>query len=142
MKLSYVLATMLLMTGCGGGDDGPVLVDVNGLVTLDDKPLAGAAVVFVSSTGGPVQSASTQADGTYKTKVTIGSLSVGVSKVEMGGFKIEQTPDGGSPANMEEMAAKVKYIVPVKFNDPKSSGLSVTVPEVGGDLGTIKVTSK
>lgn len=141
MKLTLALAGLLLFAGCNK-DDGPVLVDVTGTVTLDDQPLDGAAVVFVSSAGGPSQSAVTGADGKFQTKSIPGSCMIGVSKVDMGGLKIEQTSDGGSPANMEQLASKVKYIVPLKFGDPKTSGLTVTIPEAGGDLGAIKVTAK
>lgn len=52
----------LACTGCG--PDGPEIAYVSGRVTMDGKPLANAAVVFIPENGRPA-GARTDADGNY-----------------------------------------------------------------------------
>ncbi|QDU38981.1 hypothetical protein Mal4_33130 [Maioricimonas rarisocia] len=40
-----------LSAGCGGGNDGPELIDVYGTVTMDGQPLEGATVQFAPEGG-------------------------------------------------------------------------------------------
>ena len=48
--LALGLPLCLMLMGCGGGDDPP-LVPVSGIVTLDGQPLAEANVQFVPASG-------------------------------------------------------------------------------------------
>ncbi len=52
--LEAVGGLLLLASGCGG-TSGPELANVTGTVTLDDKPLADAAVVFAPEAQGDEQ---------------------------------------------------------------------------------------
>lgn len=55
------LATLVI---CGCGKSGPEIASVSGRVTMDGKPLANAAVVFIPENGRPA-GATTDADGNY-----------------------------------------------------------------------------
>ena len=67
-RAAWVFALAFVGTGCGGKDQP---VPVRGTVTLDGKPVAGAAVHFVPDQGGSPASAETQADGSYSSPVTV-----------------------------------------------------------------------
>ena len=60
LSIAYCL---LVLSGCGG--DRPKLGTVNGKVTLDGKPLAGAGVVFTPIDGGRQSMALTNREGNY-----------------------------------------------------------------------------
>lgn len=53
------------MCGCGGSGDRPELIPVEGLVTLDEQPLAGATVVFRPESGKASRGV-TDAEGRYE----------------------------------------------------------------------------
>ena len=55
---------MVLISACGCGDNR--LANVEGDVTLDGKPVAGAMIVFESETGGPPANAITDAAGHFR----------------------------------------------------------------------------
>jgi hypothetical protein len=63
-RLIYTSAAVILFSACSGGD--PKLGQVQGTVTLDDRPLAGANVIFVPKAGGHTSSAVTDASGRYQ----------------------------------------------------------------------------
>lgn len=46
---SYGLALAVVLSGCGGGVQGPILSPVRGTVTLDGQPLPKARVIFQPS---------------------------------------------------------------------------------------------
>lgn len=137
------LALFLLLVGCSGGD-GVVKYDITGTVTLDGKPVDGAAVVLQTQAGA-LESAMTDASGKFKMSAKAGPAQVGVVKSTFSGGP-QSTGNFDSPARPEEggapSKAKVTHHVAEKYNSPEKSGLSVTVPEGGGDVGEIKVTSK
>ena len=55
-------ACLLLLSGCSGGQD---IASVEGLVTMDGKPLPRATVVFVPDVGGRPAGSKTDKDGKY-----------------------------------------------------------------------------
>ncbi|MEZ6064243.1 MAG: carboxypeptidase-like regulatory domain-containing protein [Planctomycetaceae bacterium] len=62
-----IVAIVVLVAGCGGASDLPDLVEVNGKVTLDGEPLAGARVMFVpKAASGNSAEGTTNAQGEYK----------------------------------------------------------------------------
>jgi hypothetical protein len=116
--------------GCGRGL--PTTHPVRGVVTLDGKPLQGAAVMLIPEAGGRPALGATNARGeftltTFRTNdgalpgrhaVTV------VLKRKIGG--VLAGPDGLSgpiaPGGIRE-----QWIVPKKYSDPKTSGLSADV---------------
>jgi Carboxypeptidase regulatory-like domain len=113
------------------GCSGPV--DVQGQVTLNGKPLAGATVTFVPLSGGPEASAFTDAEGNFrlngtKTEGTLpGEYRVIVSKKEW--------PPGMTPPDPTKMTfASVKSkreTVPANYTVQDKTPLRVTVPRGG-----------
>jgi len=68
---SIVLSGILcIVSGCGGGADGPELGRVTGTVQLDGEPLEGAVVTFSPVEGGRGSSGVTDASGTYSLNYT------------------------------------------------------------------------
>ncbi len=65
--LTVPSSVLLLSTmwGCGGGVELPELGTVEGTITLDGSPLAGAVVEFVPDDGGRSSSAATDKAGHY-----------------------------------------------------------------------------
>lgn len=112
----------LALVGCGSG---VTLLPVSGTVTLDDKPVAGAAVLFQPAAGGPASSAVTDAEGRYTLETASrqgavpGEHKVTVTKKVVRGVREDETVD---PTGM-----KIEWIVPEKFSDPDKSGLTHTV---------------
>lgn len=65
MRIWAALATVAVLAGCGA-TDRPDLAEVQGTVTLDGKPLAGATVVFEPTEGGRASRGQTDAQGKYE----------------------------------------------------------------------------
>ena len=125
----------VLIAGCGGGLD---LIPVSGTVTLDGKPVDGAAVVFVPVAGGPVASGTTEAGGKFRLMTVNepgavpGEHHVTVTKQTMHGITADGMPgpDG----------VRVEWHVPERYSRAKTSGLTATVggnkPEVSFALSS------
>lgn len=115
--LAFV-AIIGLISGCGGGSSSKVkTVPVNGTVTLDDKPLAGATVRFFDTTGKNISvSGVTDDQGKYSLGVSDikgappGNYNVVVSKlVDLMGNPIKL--ENGKDAVMAQMEGKAKELL-------------------------------
>jgi hypothetical protein len=104
-----LIVVCLLVSGCSEG--GPEIAGVKGKVTMDGKPLANAAVVFVPEKGRPA-GARTDAEGNYELTFTEGRKGTmpGVNKVRIStAADPSETPEGKRiPAQPET--------VPMKYN--------------------------
>ena len=67
----YIVLGTIVLTGCG--DSGPVLVPVEGTVTLNGKPLANKSLLFmpIDGTSGHGAGGSSGADGKYTLKAVV-----------------------------------------------------------------------
>ena len=141
----------LAMTGCGGGGGSDLDTQyVEGVVTLDGKPVPDATVTFVPVTAGQGASATgyTDANGVYKlTAVAVGETSasgeaeagtlpgeylVGVTKsVTVAPMSAEEAETKGIPYKEPSVneVPKTTHVVPQKYNDPQKSGLKATVTD-------------
>ncbi len=151
--LSFGLAVgVLTAIGCSGSgslDTEPV----TGVVTVDGTPVAGATVMFTPVTEGQGAAAtgSTDENGVYTlTSVAVGEAAakagagtlpgeyfVGVSKsVAETAMSEEEAYDKGVEYKPlpPGQAPKVKYVVPQKYNNPKTSGLKATVESGENDI--------
>ncbi|MBA3483719.1 MAG: hypothetical protein H0T51_18070, partial [Pirellulales bacterium] len=128
-----VPAAVLLIAGCSS-KSGLDTVPIKGEVTYNGKPLADGTVVYLPAEGsggrqatGPIQS-----DGTFS--LTTQSAADGAMK---GSYQIAvyaYKPHPGEPKTREEREAMQKqggiqrgHIIPEKYTDPATSGLSDTV---------------
>ncbi|MGI6418573.1 MAG: hypothetical protein ACOX1P_23240 [Thermoguttaceae bacterium] len=154
-----LLVCALGVIGCAGRSLETVYVE--GVVTLDGKPVSGATVTFVpvKEQGGVSATGSTDESGIYKlTAVGAGAVKaeagtgtlpgeyyVGVDKT------IVDAPSDDLPEEVRREAQQsgkgrprppaIKYVVPKKYNNPKESGLKVTVKEGENNI-PIELTSK
>lgn len=133
--ISLPILACLIIAGCGGNELGTV--GVTGTVTYKDQPVAGANVTFVSE-GSPLALGTTDDKGVYKLTTSgspgavPGEHKVYISKIESSGDTSQLKPE-----DMEKMtganAPEVKSLIPKKYNNPATSGLTATVTENESD---------
>jgi len=148
-NFGYSLALAGAMTCAGSGCTNPnKLVPVEGKVTLNGEPVAGAAVQFVPEAGGNPAYAETAADGTYK--ITTRDPGDGAAPGRYSVIILWEPPppplfrtgEGGlSRQQMQEAIEKHQealkragkgYSIPVLYSNLSSTPLKVTVPAPGG----------
>ena len=146
------VALTLVSVGCGSS--GPPVNLVEGKVTMDGSPLAGATVMFSPTSSGTGRAAAgvTDASGVYKltdmaataagSGAATGDYLVAITKSEgdggggtgeESGSDYEYNPNPNAPMTM-------KSAVPDKYTRPESSGLTATVAagknEINFDLSS------
>ena len=154
-----VVVCLAAMVGCGGQ---PTLSTeyVEGVVTVDGQPVPEATVTFVPVVEGQGAPATgmTNAQGVYKLTATVtgevaakaeagtlpGEYHVGVMKnVIETPMSQEEAEEAGVEYNpVDEYAEpKITYEVPQKYNNPRESGLKVTV-QAGQNNIPLELTSE
>jgi hypothetical protein len=129
--MTFVLLALLLgISGCGRGR--PTTHPVSGIVTLDGKPLQGAGVMLMPEAGGRPAVGTTNQRGEF-TLTTFDpndgalpgkhAVTVVLKKTTSG---VMTGPDGLS-GPIAPGGIKEQWIVPKKYADPKTSGLSAEV---------------
>jgi len=149
MKLRDSLLAMMVLSlaGCNSGPAGPTLVPVEGVVTLDDKPLSGAVLLFQpqGNTAGQGGTARTDAAGKFaltsfdlKDKgAAAGTYRVTISKkVKPDGSDFQPSPDE------DPMLAAYKEVLPPQYTDDAQTTLSADVPAEGAKNLEFKLSSK
>lgn len=163
----FVLVAGLSLV-CGCGDGAPKTYPVSGVVTLDNKPVAGATITFISDTGGNSGATTSDAQGKYAMSTfkqgdgaVAGSYKIIVSKYQKGAEEnpygdnvppeVEQTPEAiseaygkgysGPPKGNAAKAPKEWNDIPAKYSDASQSGLAFVV-EPKPNTFDIKLTSK
>lgn len=143
LPLALALVSALLLTGCP--ESGPPVEYVEGIVTLDGKPVEGVTVSFspVDLKVGSPAVGETDANGVYKLTATqggspgsgtkAGEYQVALSKVKVAGSGPEVTgtddPNYGKSPNPKPAPTQVEYIIPQKYENATTSGLKVTVKD-------------
>ena len=135
-----------LLVGCESPTDGPPLVPVEGVVTLDGQPLAGAVVTLIpkGETRGQASHGRTDATGKFtvtssdgkRVGATVGSYQVVISKYV--------NPDGSDfvgSADVSPMDAGYRELLLPAYSDVQSSRLVAEVPAAGAKL-EFKLLSK
>jgi len=119
----------LLAAGCGPGR--PKTVPVTGVVTLDGKAVEGAGVMLSPEAGGRPASGTTDKEGKFTLKTfeagdgaLPGKHLISVTRKTTTGFLADE--DGLSGGIAPE-GVKETWIVPKKYSDCKTSGLTVEV---------------
>lgn len=121
-----------ILSGCGGQSDPwiaerPKTVPVTGMVILDQKPVEGAIVSFLSESQQNGASARTRADGTFTLTTFVdddgavpGVYRVAISKAVVKTDQKAQGEDGGTVTGIE-------HIIPETYTRPDKSGLTAEV---------------
>ena len=131
----YLGAFALAAVVVAGCNKGPRTVPVVGTVTLDGKPVEGAAVTFVPTAEGQPAMSITDAQGkfTLSTGTAAGAVpgTYAVTVVKMKeDAEASEEGDPESEGLMGEENIEVDsdlYVVPQKYSDPETSGLTVEV---------------
>ena len=150
MRMAVLLGCMLsfCFVGCGGGDGFPPPVPVSGKVLVAGKPVEGAAVTFLSKSGGRSASGKTDKDGNFK--LTSVKTDDGASPGEYAVTISKQEAKGGGSATVDiskgygdnygkmqgaagsgSMEKVINQVLPAKYADPLQAGLVRSV--VKGD---------
>lgn len=148
-----LLLTAALLTGCGGGDNGPEyaehLVTASGTVTSAGAPLPGATVTFhPSGAGGVTASGVTDAEGRYRLYTAVpGASADDTLGAVVGDYKVtvsrilmpdgSPVPAGTTPA--DAMAEDATESLPPRYSDPETTELTMSVPEAGSDSLDLKL---
>jgi hypothetical protein len=118
-----LILVLLLAVGCSGGGVGRVA----GQVTLDGQPLDQGAVVFQDTTRGISVNAALQRDGSYVARthdqagLPPGTYQVAIAARTFG------TGEAPLIAGPPSATAPPPSVIPAKYQDVATSGLSVTV---------------
>jgi len=125
-----VMAALALLRGCSSNEAG--LLPVSGVVLLDGKPIANAAVMFHHQ-GGQTAYAITAADGSFALTthdpgdgVLAGEHHVTVSlTVQEGG--VQPNEKGLEDYTRPIVAERLVNVVPKIYNAPNTSPVTVTI---------------
>ncbi|MDR1483655.1 MAG: DUF4198 domain-containing protein [Planctomycetaceae bacterium] len=143
LLFTYFLFSVFLF-GCGSAKiDG--LVPVRGIVTYKGKAVEGATIGFTPKnykSGDRIGTAMTDANGKFELR-TIGELGILPNEYLVVVVKnVAETandpklPENKQPKNTRPKM-KIKSLIPIRYNDPKTSGLSFVVGTDG--LKDIKI---
>ena len=122
---------LIVVAGCGKPPDAGT-VAVNGVVTLDGRPVDKAAVAFIGNEGARLATAQTDGAGKFTIRPALGKNIVTVAKASA---NPPPPPTSDGPQLMptageyQILVEKVKNDFPSKYGDPKTSGLSFDIKE-------------
>ena len=136
---SFVATSVCLLTMLVGCDRGPARVLVSGKVLLDGKPLTFGSVMFQPPGGQPL--ADIQADGSFVMDTPgagPGSV-VGPNQIRVTCYS-NQDPSVVVDPNREPGAGK--SLIPEKYNDFNTSGLTIDIPSTGRSDVVFELTAK
>lgn len=137
MRIIACLVVLVLLAGCG-----PKAVPVSGKVTLDNKPLVNASVIFMPESNeknpGPGSTGKTDANGEFSLRLNTGEANgaiVGKHKVSITGYEGD---DGTVPSSGPDMIFR-KRIVPPEYN--AETKLTFEVPPGGSTSANFDLKS-
>jgi len=142
--LCIALVAVVVLSGCG--DAGPNLVPVNGLVTLDGKPLPNKSLMFspIEGTAGNGAGGSTNSEGKYTLVAMVSGATVDHPGVSPGRYRVtlfesmvigDAAAEGaGEPAvAVAPGGGTAESDIPPIYGTEQSP-LILDVPESGGEL--------
>ena len=158
MKSFYILLavglTLFAVTGCGEKKLDNLNV-ASGVVTLDGQPIEGASITLVPEGGGRGAGAVSDAKGvfTFQTLQANDGVQDGTYTVTVSKFRTENPYTDEEARMLSESGKRHKDVfgndrpepkvindLPEKYNNPKTSGLSITIKGATKDL-KIELTS-
>ncbi|MBU6276673.1 MAG: hypothetical protein KGQ61_08545 [Planctomycetes bacterium] len=128
---------LLVVPACSSGPKRPPTIKVSGKVTINGTPVPKATVSFLSTVAGGRPAVGITDDAGQYTLTTFtagdgaiaGDYGVAIIKVEEGAGSTVGTANTEQyipPEGMKE-PPPVKSLIPVRFNNPRESGLKATV---------------
>lgn len=130
-----VLFCGIALTGCWS--DGPEIARVEGLVTMDGKPLPNAIVMFVPPGGRP-SACETDANGKYVLLFSAGRKGAipGLNRVEINTARLAYEKDGKMyPAVKESVPARYNRLTTLEFDvKPKTNNVANFELKSGGKI--------
>jgi hypothetical protein len=124
-----LLLVAVALVGCSRG---PKLVPAGGTVKYKAKPIPGADILMMSDASGPPSIGRTDDQGrfTVTTDGKPGAL-VGTYRVAITAARNKREVSAGEALTMtsEQIAANREDLIPIKYNNFESSGLTATVGE-------------
>jgi hypothetical protein len=134
-RLVWMLTALSVAAAGCGGSDGPKLAETVGTVTYKGKPLSGAAVVFVP-TSGPAAYGSTDEKGEFSLSTTgdrgamVGKGQIAITAYEQ--LAEKKTEEQLTAADLKKMNTS---LIPTKYGRPETSGLEAEIkPDVKNEL--------
>jgi hypothetical protein len=136
LAVSALVTVLIFVTGCSNSSRPPTY-PVTGTVTLQGKPVAGAAITFVPTGDGEAASAITDSDGKYALTTwesgdgaRPGEYRVKVSKQELAAVDPSKLVQNLSIEEEQKIyveskkpAPPAKRLIPSKFENEETSGL-------------------
>jgi len=132
--LSLVLFLFLCFCGCGGGEKGPSVQFVEGVITFESKPLSNVLVVFHPKSNDTVAASGfTDDNGVFRlTALQGGATNAGAP---LGEYIVTFARDKDEPTSYKEVKEAggtervpvFDSLIPIRYNDPNTSGVSATV---------------
>ena len=122
-----LLLAAAVCTGCGRG---PKLVKATGIVKYKDKPIPSADVLMMSDANGAPSMGRTDDQGRFtvmtdgKPGARVGSYRVAITAARN---KREVSASEALTMTSEQIAANREDLIPIKYNNFESSGLTATV---------------
>ena len=131
-----VLVSVVLspLSGCGG--EAPVY-EVSGTVSFEGQLVPYGSVRVVGTNSSVVGASEITPEGTYSLRLPAGSYSIGVDAVPpLQDYQPDPRYEGGIPPGAKR---KRGVAVPLRYNDPYSSGLTLAVSAAGDNTHDIKL---
>jgi hypothetical protein len=123
---AFLAATLTFLVGCGG-PPAKKMVTVTGTVSYKGEVLKSGVIKFLAPNGDFAAAAITP-DG----KFIMSEVVPGEQKVAYVGGPMNVGSSGGAADGNAPTGKAVS--VPAKFGEPQTSGVTVTVPENGGEV--------
>lgn len=127
----------LAAAGCGYRPDLPPTAEVSGTVTLDGQPLSGAMILFVPDAQKGTKGASGVAASDEKGHFEVATAGV---KGALVGFHKIRVEARAKPKN--ETDTMPPSLIPAKYNNPSTSGLSAEVKKDQKNVVDLALKSK
>jgi len=125
-----VAGLLLAAAVCAGCGRGPKLVNATGIVKYKDKPIPGADVLMMSDANSAPSMGRTDDQGYFtvttdgKPGAWVGSYRVAITAARN---KREVSASQALTMTSEQIAANREDLIPIKYNNFESSGLTATV---------------
>jgi hypothetical protein len=132
---AFGLLVTMSAAGCGSAGDAGT-IEIEGIVTVNDRPVSQASVAFIGNEGARLASALTDSSGRFSVRAAPGKNVVTVAKAPPGDLappsdesdeseEPELMPTEGEYAQLQKAVAPSE--VPSKYGDPKTSGISFDI---------------